>query len=118
MAAGIRLSRWLGREAKRIYAMLSENNESQLNRQLVEWIYRKGGRVTVRQVQQGRRDCRTAEEARAALDRLTKAGFGDWESAAPGKKGGRPSETFVLLSLARPERLSRPVLNEDDWITI
>ena len=65
-------------------------------RRLIEWIERKGGVVTAREVQQGHRQYRTAQDAEAALEELTKAGCGDWEPTPPGPKGGRPSRLFRL----------------------
>ncbi len=78
IAAGVRLVRWFGNEARRVYAMLAENEEDRECRQLVELIGRKGGKVTVRELQQSTRLFKTANEAHDAL-----AGLGDRLSKHP-----------------------------------
>ncbi len=96
MEAAIRLTTWFKNETRRVYAILSESDEDREQRQLVEWIGRKGGAVTVRQVQQGHRQYRTADDAEAALTELVKAGYGSWHDIPPGPKGGRSSREFRL----------------------
>lgn len=100
LEAGITLSRWFGHEAKRIYAMLDESNDDGERRKLAEWIDRKGGSVTTREVCQGHRRFKTTDEADAALDELVKVGFGRWEATPTTTKGGRPSRSFTLLTLS------------------
>ncbi len=98
--AGIRISRWFGREARRVYSILDENGEDSDQRRLIEWIERKGGSVTAREVQQGHRQYDTAQDAEAALEDLVKAGYGQWHDAPPGPKGGRPSRVFHLSTVS------------------
>ena len=95
VVAGVRLARWFGHEARRIYAMLDEPNEIRDRRRLLEWVERKGGSVTAREVQQGHRQYRTADDARAALEELAKANFGHWEPTPPGRRG-QPTRRFRL----------------------
>jgi hypothetical protein len=94
--AGIRLVRWFKHEARRVYALLSESNDDRDKRRLFEWIERKGGVVTAREVQQGHRRYRTAQDAEANLDELVKGGYGQWQSTPSTQKGGRPSRKFCL----------------------
>jgi hypothetical protein len=94
--AGAALSRWFGAQARRVYAMLEETETQAAQRRLLDWISARGGRVTVREVQQGHRQFVTSDEARRALQRLTEKGMGRWETLASGSSGGRPSEAFVL----------------------
>lgn len=96
--AGIRLSRWFGHEARRIYSILDETEDESEKRRLIEWIERKGGKVTTREVQQGHRKYRKAEDARVALEDLVKAGYGEWESTPPGRRG-QPTRRFVLSAV-------------------
>jgi hypothetical protein len=98
MRAGIALARWFRYEAERVYAALAENREGRDRRRLVEWIERKGGRVSVRDLQQGRRDIATAEAAEAALNDLATAGLGSWEAIPTTPHGGRPSRVFQLTA--------------------
>jgi hypothetical protein len=100
MNAGIELAQWFKAEARRVYALLSESDDDRDQRRLIEWIERKGGSVTVREVQQGHRQYRTAQDAEAALGELVKAGYGEWHDALPGPKGGRPSRIFRLSTVS------------------
>jgi hypothetical protein len=96
MKAGIELAQWFKAETRRVYALLSESDDDREQRRLIEWIERKGGAVTAREVQQGHRQYCTAQDAEAALGELAKAGCGQWHDAPPGPKGGRPSSVFRL----------------------
>jgi len=95
IAAGVKLSRWFAHEARRVYAMLVEDDEARQRRQSVELIQRKGGSVTVRDWQRTRSH-RTADDAEAELAQLVAAGVGRLQEVAPGPKGGRPSKRFIL----------------------
>jgi hypothetical protein len=96
MAAGIRLTNWFKHEARRVYAMLDETDTARDQRRLVEWIGRKGGTVTAREVQQGCRWLKEPGAAEAALEELIKAGRGIWQDVPTTPKGGRPARVFVL----------------------
>ena len=96
MEAGIKLSQWFGYEAKRVYSILDQDNESLVWTDLVEWVRRLGGRVTVRDLSHHDRQYQPAEVAENALNRLVKAGLGRWEPVGPTAKGGRPTMCFVL----------------------
>jgi hypothetical protein len=97
MRRGITLARWFAREARRVYALLAESDDNREHRELIEWIERQGGTVTVRDLTRGPRAFRgDADKARAALDDLAKAGFGTWDTPPPCETGGRPSARFVL----------------------
>ncbi len=96
IAAGITLSRWFGREAKRVYSLLAETDEDRDRRRLVELIDRKGGAVTPRDLMRSSRSFATAANAEAALDELANVCLGNWEHAPPGPSGGKPSKRFVL----------------------
>jgi hypothetical protein len=96
--SAIALVEWFKHEARRIYAMLSEGDEGRERRQLVEWIERKGGAVTVRDLTHGLRPFRgDTNAARKALEELREAGHGQWEQVQ-GYKGGRPTERFRLVT--------------------
>jgi hypothetical protein len=96
MARAVTLAHWFKGEARRVYGVLAETDEQRDRRQLADWIARKGGAVTVRALQQGRRGYGTAEAAEAALQELAKAGLGTWEESPTTAKGGRPSSVFRL----------------------
>jgi hypothetical protein len=97
MEAGIELCRWFAHEAKRIYGMLDESPAEQEARQLVELIERRGGGVTVRELQHASRRYRgNASDAEAALNMLVAAELGSWALVPPGPTGGRATREFRL----------------------
>jgi hypothetical protein len=98
IGAGVQLSRWFGREADRVYAILRESEEDRERRRLVEAIERKGGAVTVREVCRSSRMFANTEAAKLALDELTEAGYGRWEDLPIGPTGGRPTRRFLLAA--------------------
>jgi hypothetical protein len=96
MEAAIRLTQWFKREARRVYAMLDETEAERDRRRLLEWIERKGGSVTAREVQMGCRWLREPGAAEGALEEAVKAGMGTWSETKTTAKGGRPARIFVL----------------------
>ena len=98
VVAGICIGRWFAHEADRVYAILQENEEAADQRELVEWIRRKGGRVSARDLQRGPRQFRAPEIGEAALVEMVKQGFGRWEDDLPGPDGGRPTRVFRLAT--------------------
>ncbi len=100
MTAGIALANWFKREARRVYALLDENDEQRDRRRIAEWIEKRGGSATARDVQTGCRWLREAGAAEAALEDMVKAGWGRWESTPAGQSGGRPTRRFVLSALS------------------
>jgi hypothetical protein len=105
MDAGIALAEWSKHEARRVYAMLDESDAERDQRRLVEWIDRKGGTVTARDVYTGCRWLRGPGAAEAALEELVKAGRGNWEESPAGRRG-QPTRRFVLPSLSACQHVS------------
>jgi Protein of unknown function (DUF3987) len=95
MKVGIRLAQWFKHEARRVYAMLDETDDDRDERRLAEWIDRKGGAATPREVQQGCRWLKAPGAAEKALEELVKAGRGTWQDVPTTTKGGRPARKFV-----------------------
>jgi hypothetical protein len=96
LGAAIAITRWHCHETRRVYAIMDESETDSERRQLLDWIVAKGGTITARELQQGRRDIRTSAEADATLTALTNAGLGEWESIPPGDAGGRATRRFHL----------------------
>jgi hypothetical protein len=96
MRDGIRLAEWFKHEARRVYAMLTESDVQREARQLVEWVERKGGKVTARELQRGPRHLRGTGAAEAALEELVKAGLGHWKLVPTTDRGGQPTRVFHL----------------------
>ena len=98
MNAGIELVSWFKHEARRVYAMLIESDVERNQRQLVEWITRKGGTVTAREVQQGCRWLKAPGAAETALEALVKAAQGTWLTSPAGQPG-QPTRRFKLSTV-------------------
>ncbi len=96
MKAGLTLSRWFGREARRVVSMLDESTEEQAQRRLVDWIARRGGFATVREVQRAHQKFRTSVDAEEALNKLEQLRLGHWQYDPTTAKGGRPTSKFHL----------------------
>ncbi len=95
--AAVTIVRWFGQEIRRIYSMLSEDDDQRDQRRLLEQIQAKDGRVTVRDLMRSsRRFQGSAEVAQSALQELVDIGWGRWEHVQAGADGGRPSKVFVL----------------------
>lgn len=99
IAAGVKLARWFAHEARRVYAMLAEDDESQQSRQLIELIERRDGSIsTCELTRSGPRQYRgNPEAAGAALDVLAERGYGCWKYTQRKKvftlKGSGPGPT-------------------------
>ncbi len=101
--AGIALSEWFGNEAKRVYAVLREDDDERECRELCDLVQRRGGEITARDLMRtGRYSSSSAAES--ALEGLAKGGFGDWHLPPPGSNGGRPSKAFRLRASARHDK--------------
>jgi hypothetical protein len=112
MAASITLANWFKYEARRLYATLDESDDDRDRRRLVEWLERRGGVATPREVQRALRGLREAGAAEAALEALVAAGLGTWEQVA-GQKG-RPARRFRVLS--PPDRDTAK--EDEEWVMI
>jgi hypothetical protein len=114
--AGVELVRWFGREARRLYHVLSETEEEEGQRELVELIARLGGEVTARDLMRARQTVyQTAEQAEEALTDLAANELGDWFTVEhPGP--GRPTAVFRLRQPAGNDTISdfcgkRPIVS-------
>ena len=76
-------------------------------RRLIEWIERKGGSVTAREVQQGHRRYKTAQDAEAALEELAAGGLGYWESSPTGQRGHPTRRMPTAHKVGRRDQSSR-----------
>jgi len=86
---------WHKNEMLRLLERFSETDDDREIRELVDWIARQGGTVTARDLMRHGRRYVTAEAAKAALDGLARAGFGQWETL-PQDGRGHPTTRFVL----------------------
>jgi hypothetical protein len=84
--AEVTLARWFGHEGRRIYALLGESEEEGKRRRPVELIERRGGGITVRELQQSSRLFPTAQDAERASAALVERRIGVWMEL---RSGGR-----------------------------
>lgn len=97
MRSGIALSRWFAHEARRAYGMLSESEEDRGQRQLVDLIRLRGGRITTRELMRASREYRRdADSAETALNELARTRLGTWSVDNHGGGRGQPKRVFVL----------------------
>lgn len=112
MAPAIELTQWFKQETRRVYGILSQTEESRARHRLVEWIQGKGGRVGVREVQQGHRQFKTAVDAELALQELVDHNFGQWVNSPKNPKGGPATRVFQL---SRPSTVyTTPLKSEEN----
>jgi len=95
--AGIKLSRWFGNEAKRLYGQLAETDVDRERRELTELIRRKGGNITARELMRSSRKYPAVNDAEPALIALVQAGIARWEPVPPTEQGGHPTRTCKLI---------------------
>lgn len=112
MQISIRLTEWFQYELDRIYAWLDANSGVRQMQSLTDWIERKGGKLSVREVQQGHRRFKTAEDAKNALQELVDAGLGVWVMNT--KRPGRPSELFELLATSAVYKTTSEASQQQD----
>lgn len=93
MISATALTDWFKVETRRVYALFDETEEEKRFRRLVQWIERRGGRATVRDIQRGNRWVNSADMARAALSKLVTAGLGTWEEMEE-----NPNKNIFVLS--------------------
>ena len=92
LQAGITLTRWFAGEVRRVYSILSEDEEDRDTRHLLEWVRGQGGQVTARKLRRSNsRKYRCPEDAVAALQSLVDGGMAEWIDQPSGPAGGRPT---------------------------
>lgn len=96
--SAIRIVEWFKYEARRWHQGAAVLKAEDDRVRAVEWIRRKGGSVTSRELQQnGPRPRPTdSEQADRLLQDLAERGFGEWRELPTTEVGGRPTREFVL----------------------
>ena len=114
MEVGIKLSRWFGREAQRVFGLFGKNNfaKEQADRELVRIIQSKSGRITVRDLMRSRKkDYPTANAAETALNSLVQKQMAQVET----EQTARPART--PRSAMTPELVERIKTNKAAILT-
>ena len=96
VVGGVTMSRWFANEARRVYAVLREDDESRQQRQLIELIQRKGGDISARELVQDSRAFATVADAETALEALVETGHGTWRQPEQRGRGGPKAKRFAL----------------------
>ena len=91
----------------RLTGLLVETEDERDDRELVELINRKGGRITPRQLAHTSTQYRAPGAAEAALENLIKAGHGRWQ--VDHATGGRPANVFVLSDHDEARNVTEPL---------
>jgi hypothetical protein len=102
----IRLVEWFRGEATRVYKLQGEGVDARQQRRLVEFVQRKGGVVTVRDVQRGALGYATSAEAEEALNGLAQAGLGAWDIESTPTNKRRIFRLFPPMTMT-DSRISR-----------
>jgi hypothetical protein len=94
--AALRILEWAKSETRRIYAMLGESDEEKEAREVLDFVQRRGGRVTAYALHKGMpKRFPDSDDADLYLRGFVPA-VGHWVDAPPGPKGGRPTRFFEL----------------------
>ena len=97
VCSGTALADWFLHEAQRVYATFTETQDEREQRELIDWIWAKGGRVTVRDLQRNlSRYANDQDRAEADLRALVDTGHARWEVEEPPANGGRQRKWCVL----------------------
>lgn len=104
MEVAVRLTKWFAHEARRVYAMVHEDEDSARRREIVDWMRRlavdrpewKVRGVSPNELRASSRRFRTNSDAEAALVDLVSAGDGVWLPEVGGMPG-RPTRRFRLV---------------------
>jgi hypothetical protein len=91
--AGISVARWAAREWRRVFHGITSGAAPEDDASLREWIAKRGGVATARDVSRGLARYRGPGQAEAALKRLTRSGAADWQASPT---GGRPADAVRL----------------------
>jgi hypothetical protein len=103
MRAGIALAEWFVGETRRVYQIVGgESPGVSTRRRLLDWVAKRGGPVTVRDVYTNCRWLKEPDAAENALGELVGDGLGNWIEQPTGARGGRPTRQFVLSASAKP----------------
>lgn len=95
--AGVRLSRWFGHEAERVYEVVNETDVER-DRRLLESMIDERGEITVRELRQATRKFRHDQVgAEKALEELVACGLGEWAWLPISASGGRQKKVLRLL---------------------
>lgn len=110
----VRLTSWFRQETLRVYQELAALPEKRSEQMLIDFLRRRGGRTTARDVTRSCWKYRDdLEGAKAALDALARRGLGRWEEKPTGEAGGRPTTVFILGPTQRIDESTKPPILDE-----
>lgn len=92
----ISLVSWFKNETKRIYGLMTESENIQDSRKVMNWIEQKGGAATIRYVTRVGLCGGNSERLNKAFTTLIQSGIGSWQNVKPKPRGGRETKLFIL----------------------
>lgn len=111
MRSAIKVTQWFKKEVLRVYALYrpdAEKSKRELTTEkYIAWIENRGGRVDFREMQQGHRSLKTAEETEEELRFLADQGHGKIVRIPPSKNGGHEKLEFHLSTASTSTLASR-----------
>ena len=99
----IALSEWFAHEVKRVIIRSRLDAHHSKLMDAVEWIARKGGRTTPRELVREYRQVKRTDEAEELLSELVQCGLGRFQVGQPSERGGPPRRTFILTSCGQEQ---------------
>lgn len=112
MRRAIGLADWFRDESTRVLGFFGESAEQRTMREVVDWVGRQDGPVTLRDAMRGPRSCRDQGAAKKILAAAVESGLLVAEVESPGPKGGRPTTRFCTPNYCNPrgdgDRTTRP----------
>jgi hypothetical protein len=102
--AAIALAEWFAHEAERLYAVMAADRDDTELIEVAEFVHRKGGRLSVRDLTHSWRRYRDDRDgAEQVLQRLVETGWGRWDTKTT-SKGGRPKTEFILSDVTETSK--------------
>ncbi|MDC3256086.1 YfjI family protein [bacterium] len=95
MMCGIQIAEWFECEARRINQKANESLEDQSRRKVAEYIAKRGGSITARDLQRGKNEIKNSDQAERVLRDLANHGWGNMQTRKS-EKGGPPVSVFAL----------------------
>jgi hypothetical protein len=96
MESSIQIVNWFKFEAARIYEAFSETECEHKFAPVIEYIKKKGGIVTARDLMRGGPCVKESGQAQRILDEMVNERIGHWRPKDMTAKGGKPKMEFVL----------------------
>jgi hypothetical protein len=95
--SAITLVNWFKLEAARIYESFNEDEGCEKFGTIIDYIEKKGGAVTARDLMRGGPCLKDTGQAQRVLNEMISEGLGRWRYKEMTKRGGKPKAEFVLV---------------------